>query len=85
MTKPAFIPPAQQTNVLSIIALVLGFVVPIGGVVVGIIALRQLKRRPESGRGLAVAGIIVGAALTLLTALPLLLSAPELIQVFWRR
>jgi hypothetical protein len=63
---------AVPTNVLAIIALVLGFVVPIGGVVVGILAINQIKRTREAGRGLAVAGIWIGAALTVLTLLPAL-------------
>lgn len=65
-------PAATQTNTLAIVALVLGFVVPIGGVVVGIIAMNQIKRTHEAGRGLAVGGIWVGAALTVLTLLPAL-------------
>ncbi len=56
----------QKTNVLAIIALILGIVVPIGGVICGPIALGQIKRTGENGRGLALAGLIIGIAFTLI-------------------
>ncbi len=58
--------PYQQqksgTNVLSIIALVGAFVFPLAGVICGHIALSQIKRTGEQGRGLALAGLIIGYA-----------------------
>lgn len=64
---PAPIPGAEErTNGVAIVALVLGIVVPIGGVIAGSVALAQIKRTGEKGRGLAIAGIIVGAALSAL-------------------
>ena len=60
---------APPTNTLAILALVLGFVVPIGGIICGHIALGQIKRTGEGGRGLAMAGLILGYALTALTVL----------------
>lgn len=54
--------PAQKsgTNVLAIIALVGAFVFPLAGVICGHIALSQIKRTGENGRGLAIAGLIIG-------------------------
>ena len=54
--------PAQKsgTNVLAIIALVGAFVFPLAGVICGHIALSQIKRTGEQGRGLALAGLIIG-------------------------
>jgi hypothetical protein len=60
---------APPTNTLAILALVLGFVVPIGGIICGHIALGQIKRTGEGGHGLAMAGLILGYALTALTVL----------------
>jgi hypothetical protein len=58
-TVPAPLPP--RTNVLGVITLVLGIlgfgVVPI---VTGHIALSQIKRTGEEGRGLTLAGLILG-------------------------
>ena len=59
----------QKTNVLAIIALILGIVVPIGGIICGPIALGQIKRTGENGRGLALAGLIIGIAFTVIGVL----------------
>lgn len=65
---PAPIPGAEQrTNTVAIVALVLGFVFPIGGIVAGSVALAQVKRTGEKGRGLAIGGIVVGAVVMVLT------------------
>jgi peptidyl-prolyl cis-trans isomerase B (cyclophilin B) len=60
---------APPTNTLAILALVLGFVVPLGGIICGHLALGQIKRTGEGGHGLAMAGLIIGYALTGLTIL----------------
>jgi hypothetical protein len=50
-----------KTNVLAIVSLVLSIIgVSIGGVITGHIALSQIKQRAEGGRGLALAGLIIG-------------------------
>ncbi len=75
MTDPAVPPtpyiaptagPVRSTNVLSIIALIGAFVIPLAGIIVGAIALGQIKKTGEAGHGLALAGVIVGAAFTFL-------------------
>ncbi|MBN9211562.1 MAG: hypothetical protein BGO45_07185 [Microbacterium sp. 71-36] len=67
---PAPVPGAgPRTNTVAIIALVLGFVVPIGGIVAGSVALAQVKRTGEKGRGLAIGGIVVGAVMSVLSIL----------------
>lgn len=58
--------PQGRTNTLAIVALILGIVVPIGGIICGHIALSQIKRTGEQGRGLALAGTIIGYVLTVL-------------------
>ena len=65
----AVAPYAPPTNTLAILALVLSFVVSIGGIICGHIALGQIKRTGEGGHGLAMAGLILGYALTALTVL----------------
>lgn len=72
--------PQQKTNALAIVSMIasiVGFVwiLPvigsIAGVVMGHISLSQLKRTGEKGRGMAIAGLIVGyvgLALTILGA-----------------
>ena len=66
MTQPtpgyAAVPAAPKTNVLAIVSLVisiLGF--NIIAIILGAIALNQIKKTGENGRGLALAGVIIGA------------------------
>jgi hypothetical protein len=58
-----------RTNVLAIVAIVAGFMAPIAGIVTGHLALRQIERSGEEGRGLALTGLIAGYALTAFTAI----------------
>jgi len=62
---------AQKTNTLSIVSLIasiagfiwiLPFVGSLAGAIMGHIALNQIKQTGEKGRGMALAGVIVGWA-----------------------
>ncbi|MCV7409775.1 DUF4190 domain-containing protein [Mycobacterium florentinum] len=65
---PAY-PPAVGTNGMAIASLVcslLGWLCGIGpilGIIFGILALGKIKQTGEGGRGLAIAGIAIGAVL----------------------
>ncbi|CAN5421023.1 hypothetical protein BH10ACT4_BH10ACT4_09350 [soil metagenome] len=59
-------PVGPRTNTLAIVALILGIFIPLGGIICGHIALGQIKRTGEAGHGLALAGTIIGYALTAL-------------------
>ena len=53
----------------SLVASVVGVCCGIGsiiGIVLGIVAMNQIKERGENGQGLAIAGIAVGAATLLI-------------------
>ncbi len=54
--------PEPTTNVLAIVALATSFVAGLVGIICGHIALGQIKRTGEKGRGLALAGTIIGYA-----------------------
>lgn len=61
--------PQTGTNVMAILALVFGIGGGLLGVIFGHVALSQIKRTGESGRGLAIAGLVLGyIGLTLLIA-----------------
>lgn len=51
----------QPLNTLAVIAFTVSFFVSIAGVALGFLALRQLRGRDQRGRGLALAGLLVGA------------------------
>lgn len=59
MTTATTVP---KTNMLSLVGFIAAFVVPIAGLVLGVLALRQLRTpgNPESGAGLARWAMIIG-------------------------
>ena len=59
-------PPAygRPTNTMAILALVLAFVFAPAGLILGIVARKQIRQTGEDGDGLALAGIIVGGIFT---------------------
>ena len=54
----------RPTNTMAILSLVLAFVFAPAGLIIGIIARKQIHRTNEDGAGLALAGIIVGGIFT---------------------
>lgn len=52
--------PEPKFNVLAIISLVTAFVISLAAIITGHIALSQIKKTGEKGRGLALAGVILG-------------------------
>jgi hypothetical protein len=65
---PGYPPPGwgRPTNTMAILSLVLAFVFAPAGLVLGIIARKQIRATGEDGDGLALAGIIVGGIVTAL-------------------
>jgi hypothetical protein len=51
---------SNRTNVMAILAIIFGIFVSILGIVFGHIALSQIRRSGEGGRGLAITGLIFG-------------------------
>ncbi|MFI5507304.1 DUF4190 domain-containing protein [Mycobacterium sp. NPDC051804] len=66
-------PAVPQTNTTAIAALVSALVFPPLGIIFGHVALKQIKRTGDEGRGLAVAGLVIGYVVTVLLALLLIL------------
>ncbi len=62
----------RPTNTLAILALVMAFVFSPVGLVLGIVARRQIRQTHEQGDGLALAGIIIGGIGTALAVLAFL-------------
>lgn len=54
----------QRTNVLAILSLIFAFVFSIAGIILGHIALNQIKKTGEQGRGLALTGTILSYVFT---------------------
>jgi hypothetical protein len=56
----------QKTNTMAVVAIVLAFLLPIVGLILGIVALSQIKKRNEGGKGLAIASIIISVFIMLM-------------------
>lgn len=63
---PTAYPAQQPTNTMAIVALVGSFFIPLVGIICGHISLNQIKKSGEQGRGLAMAGLIIGYVYTAL-------------------
>lgn len=67
--------PLPKRNRLAFIAFGSAFWLSIAGVVFGAIALTQIERTGERGRGLAIAGIVIGGVLFTVGATGIVLVA----------
>ncbi|KUH99302.1 peptidylprolyl isomerase [Mycobacterium sp. IS-3022] len=67
-------PPPKQTNTLAIVALVCAFVFAPLGILFGHLSLSQIKKTGEEGRGLAIAGLVIGYLVTVATVLIIVVS-----------
>ena len=70
---PAYRPP--QTNALAIASLICAFLFAPLGIVFGHLSLSQIKKSGEDGRGLAVAGLVIGYLITIGTIVALVAGA----------
>lgn len=50
-----------RTNTLALVGFIASFVIPVAGIVLGVMARRQIDLTREEGRGLARAAVIIGA------------------------
>jgi hypothetical protein len=61
--QPQGPPPKPRLNALAVVSFILGIFAFVGGVlfsvILGIVALNQIKRRGERGRGFAIAGLVL--------------------------
>ncbi|HSP51605.1 MAG TPA: DUF4190 domain-containing protein [Cryobacterium sp.] len=65
---------APKTNTLAIVSLVSAFFVSLAAVITGHLALGQIRRTGEGGRGLAVAGLVLGYIGLVSTALAVVIA-----------
>ena len=57
--------PLPPLSLIAVVAIALAFVAPIGGLVVGFIARRDVRLTGERSDGIAFAAILIGATLTM--------------------
>lgn len=71
--SPAPTHPSQKTNGMAIAAIICAFVIPILGFILALVALSQIKKTGEGGKGLAIASIIISIAVTIIVGALLLI------------
>lgn len=62
-------PAGQKTNTMAIVAIILAFLIPFVGLILGIVAMSQIKKRNEGGKGLAIASIVISIVIMALQLL----------------
>ncbi|WP_309710583.1 DUF4190 domain-containing protein [Pseudolysinimonas sp.] len=75
--------PATKVNDFALLSLIVAVILAPAGIPLAIIALRQIKRTGERGRGLALAGLWIGIAVTALYLLVLAFVAVVVGWSFW--
>lgn len=73
---------SDKYNTLAIVGFVLSFISSIIGLILSIIAYRQIKETGEKGNGLALAGIIISSIITAIYAILLLFYIGTLLMFF---
>ena len=68
-------PMARSTNTMAIVALVTSLIIAPLGIIFGHISLSQIKRSGEDGRGLAIAGTVIGYVGTVFAVLSIVFVA----------
>ncbi|MDR2523994.1 MAG: DUF4190 domain-containing protein [Candidatus Nomurabacteria bacterium] len=64
----------KKTNTMAIVGFVLSFFSSVIGIVLSIVALGQIKKTGEGGKGLATAGIIIGSVSTVVAIVVVVLT-----------
>jgi hypothetical protein len=64
----------RPTNQLAVLALLLAFVLGPVGLVLGLVARRQVQQTGEAGDGLALAAVVIGGIATTLIVVGVVLS-----------
>lgn len=76
-----YVQPNQPWNVLTIIGFVFAFINPLVGLIFSIIALVMVRKSGEKSRGLAIAGIIIGAINLVVVIIAVCVFASALSQI----
>jgi hypothetical protein len=72
-----------RVNDFAVLSLIVAVILAPAGIPLAIIALRQIKRTGERGRGLALAGLWIGIAVTAIYVLAFAFVAVVIGWSFW--
>ena len=82
VTEENIIDRSQNVNVMAIVSFVMAFLFNIVGLILGFVALKQIKSTGEKGRGLAISGIVISIVSILLSFLILYWVTTGVISLF---
>lgn len=71
-----------HTNAFALVAVIVAFIMPIAAIVFGHMGLNQIKRNGDSGRGLALTGLIIGYAYVVIIGLVIITYIGVLLVMF---
>lgn len=80
--RPSTSTKLADTNTFALVAVILAFLQPIAAIVFGHIALGQIKRTGDAGRGLALTGLVIGYVTTALLLVFIFIYGLLLIGLF---
>lgn len=72
----------DKTNTFAFLSILLAFLSPVAGIVFGHMGLSQIKRTGDSGRGIALTGLIISYAYFVLLALFIVIYIGFLFTIF---
>lgn len=72
--QPAYYAPVNKWNTMSIIGFVLSFVFAPAGLILSIIALREVNRSREQGKAFAIAGIVISAVALVILLITIIIA-----------
>lgn len=89
-TRAAAAPQAPQTpstrmgdtNTFAVLAIVFAFIAPLAGIIFGHLALGQIKRNGDAGRGIGLTGLIISYASFVLIAILIFVYVGFLVMMF---
>ncbi|KAB7790553.1 hypothetical protein F7D09_0922 [Bifidobacterium leontopitheci] len=79
--QPAYYAPVNKWNTMSIIGFVLSFVFAPAGLILSIIALREINRTREQGKAFAIAGIVISAIAVVIMVIAIVIAVIAVIYV----
>ncbi|WP_449277814.1 DUF4190 domain-containing protein [Leucobacter sp. GX24907] len=71
-----------DTNTFAVLAIIFAFVAPIAGIIFGHLALSQIKRNGDAGRGIGLTGLIISYSYFVLLAIFIVAYIGLLIMMF---
>lgn len=71
-----------ETNTFAVLSIIFAFIAPLAGIIFGHLALGQIKRNGDAGRGIGLTGLIISYAYFVLVAILIFVYIGFLVMMF---